>query len=465
MKINNHISILVLLFCAAFFTACEDNRMNDMEDDKIYLLNPGLNEQTIFNWPGYTYKLGVIKSGMGQQGGEVALKIDEALLVDFNEANQTDLKMLPQELVKINNPSMTLKAGDYRAFFEIELNTEEIAQLIESTGEQYALPFQMEILSGNFKMEDQESMYSLLVPAVNEPYIEMEKAGLLHELTIIDLRSPEETMFVSEVQINYNNQWDIEFAVATEGNLVEEYNALNNTNYKVLNESAYKIDPSSLTIPIYTNKQPIKITFVKEGFSDSNGQYQFGDYLLPVKLTSVSKNNINPEKAIQYIPVSFRPLLLDRSEWVITEWNSCICEEPQYEGLGRVPENLLDGNGESYWGSKWDAPKPFPYYFIFDMQKEHTLHQIDLVKPTNSTWRGNIKAGYFESSNDGENWTKLRDWEIEDNVPREHQFTVEGTKARYVKLVITEAFVYRNAETGAESGAQCDLAEFVVWGE
>lgn len=312
MKANRNLFNISLLFLVVLFVGCEDNRMNDMVDDKVYLLNPGLNEQSVFNWPGYTYNLYVIKSGTGSQGGELGLTINEALLTRFNEKNQTDLKMLPQELFNIVDKKIILAQGDYRASFKIELVTEGIALLKTESGYQYALPCEVSVMPGTtLQQGEDEVMYSIIVPEVKEPYIEFEKAGLLNGVTIIDPRSTEKTPFSTEVQINYNNEWDLDFSVEVENSLVTQYNTDHKTDYKMINEAAFKIDPSSLVIPKNTNKSPIIISFLKDGFIDSNGQHLFGNYLMPVRIASVSKNSINPEKSVQFIPVTFSPLLLE----------------------------------------------------------------------------------------------------------------------------------------------------------
>lgn len=462
MKCNSIFLYFVYLILVCFFFSCEDNRDLNIPNDKIYLLKPGLNEQPIFNWPDYTYDLIVMKSGIGKAKGELRLTVDPEILVQYNKSNNANYELLPEDMYLIKNKTLALKADDYRISFEIGMKSADIAALQAETQKLYALPCKISTIAGNFDSSEEEKLVSIIVPQVNEPYIEFMKTGLLDPL-IIDLRSAEETVIFTELQINYNNEWDLDFMVAVEESMVETFNIAHQTNYKLLPETAYKIDPASLIMPKHANHQPIKITFFKQGFIDNSGQYMFGNYLLPLKLVSVSKNNINPEKAVQFLPVSFNPLLFDRSEWLIVGWNSSAHEE----GYNRLPEHLLDGNTTTFWGSKWDKPKPLPYYIIFDMKKEHVVHRIDLIKPTGSqSWRGNIKAGYFEISNDNESWEKMSDWQIEDNAAREHQFIIKGgVKGRFTKFVITEAFNYMNPKLGPESGAQCNLAEFIVWGE
>jgi hypothetical protein len=120
---------------------------------------------------------------------------------------------------------------------------------------------------------------------------------------------------------------------------------------------------------------------------------------------------------------------------------------------------MLDGNTTTFWGSKWDDPKPLPYYFIFDMKKEYKIYKVSFTKPTNASWRGNVKNGYFEISNNNVTWTKLSNWSVSSNDPRTHTFMQDGSSARYIKFVISDFF------TPTKNGAQCDIAEFNVFGE
>ncbi|MFA7105590.1 MAG: Ig-like domain-containing protein [Dysgonamonadaceae bacterium] len=199
------------------------------------------------------------------------------------------------------------------------------------------------------------------------------------------------------------------------------------------------------------------IVKVKDGEIEPVG---IGSAIVTVSLNS--NPSVNSEIAIL---VGLNPHILNRTNWEIIDWNSCISEEPQYVFLNRIPQKMLDGNTTTFWGSKWDAPKPLPYYFIFDMKSEYKVYQISFTKPTNDSWRGNIKNGHFEISNNNVTWTKLSDWSVSNNTPRTHTFTQDGSSARYVKFVISDVFVYSKPAVGPAGGAQCDIAEFNVLGE
>lgn len=241
-------------------------------------------------------------------------------------------------------------------------------------------------------------------------------------------------------------------AIQVESNLILTLNN-KHTVIPLLLPSDYGVrDPS-----LVWNSSDETVVKVTDGEIDPVG---IGSAVVTVSLNS------NPSVYTEIaVIVALNPGMLDRTDWEIIDWNSCICEEPQYVGLNRTPEKMLDGNVATFWGSKWDASKPFPYYFIFDMKREYKIYSISFTKPPAAAWRGNIKNGYFEISADNVTWTKLSDWSVDSNAPREHAFAQDGSSARYLKFVITEAFDYKNQAVGPASGAQCDIAEFNVLGE
>ncbi len=463
-RIRVFFMLLFLGFTTLFFS-CEDNRRVDIVEDKVYLLESGFNEQEMLNMDSYIHHVMVIKSGIGTQSGTVKLVVDENIVDSYNEEHGTQYQVVPSNLYEISTSDIVFNKQDYRVPFEVRMNAPAIRELQKENSEEYVIPIRAEVVSGNITKGEPEQMESLVLPHVIDPYLSFTDTGLVSGNTIVDFESPDETLIFSEVEVNFVNQWNIDFEVEVDPALVVEYNERNGTNYTSLHPEAFQIDEETLSLKAIDNDHAFKISISKQGFIDGNGNYLFGDYLIPVVLTSTDKFGVDPERRTQLIPVTFRPNRLDRSKWEIIDWNSCICEEPQYEGLGRVPENLLDGDGDTYWGSKWDEPKPFPYYFVFDMKTSHTVYQMDLHKPLSASWRGNVKSGYFEISNDGETWTRIGSWEMLENAPREHAYQVGPASGRYIKLVIEEAFTYVDQEIGPESGANVDLAEFVVWGE
>jgi hypothetical protein len=460
------------LFLLLGFACDDDYRMHNMVDDQIYVLKTGfVSEEMFLGNDNYTYDFFVVKSGMGQQDANVELQIDEDLLTGYNLSQGTGYQVLPRDYYTIALKSLTFQPGEYRKSFQVVFRLKDILELQNTTTEHYVLPCRLNVLNPSIAIADPARMSSIIAPVIQKPYIEFDKnylellpADLSSGAVTMDKRSAEEIQYFTEISTNYPNPSDLSFTLEVDPDLVEEYNLKHATSYRLLPEAAYRFDQAQWKILANLTYQPLEFIILKEGLYQNNLPL-YGEYLLPLRISSVSRYEANPEQSVLLIPVSFDPDVIDRAEWEITDWNSCISEEPQYEYLERTPEKMLDGNTTTFWGSKWDAPKPLPYYFVFDMKKEYKLYRMGITKPTNDAWRGNIRNGYFEISTDHVTWTKLSDWSIDSNTPREHTFAADGSSARYIRLVISDVFIYFNPAAGSEGGANCDIAEFNVWGE
>ncbi|MCS2346809.1 hypothetical protein NXV44_00180 [Bacteroides thetaiotaomicron] len=61
----------------------------------------------------------------------------------------------------------------------------------------------------------------------------------------------------------------------------------------------------------------IKIKYHKKGLIPEEGTYLFGDYVLPLRITSVSKYGISPDAASKLYTVKFQPDPIDKKDGVL----------------------------------------------------------------------------------------------------------------------------------------------------
>lgn len=456
--------LLLATLILIFFSCDEDYRLHNMVDDQIYVVNSGFVDADIHLLDNSNYQFHVVKSGMGLQDAVVELQIDEQLLASYNSENSTSYKMLPNDFYSIKTMKITFGKDEYNKSFEIQFKKEKVEQI---NSDEYVLPLKLKIVGSSMSPADTARMSSIVSFNVKKAYLEFNENYMdltENELSLLgvsfDLKSLDQQQVFTNIMTNYPNSSELSFQLEYDPKAVEDYNTKHGTSFKLLPNEAFSFDKNQWRILPNLTYNPIEIKIQKDKlFKD--GEAMYGEYLLPIRITSVSKYGVNPEQDLWLIPVTFNLQQLDRSKWEVLEYNSCICDEPQYATLGRTPDKLLDGNTTTYWGSKWDAPLPFPYYFVFDMKEDHKIIEIGFTKPTGgASWRGNVKSGYFEISSDNTTWTKVKDWVIEDNSAREHIYKIESrATARYIKFVITDAFVYKG------EGAQMDIAEFYVWGE
>lgn len=101
----------------SFFIACEDNRMDGMVKDKVYLVQSGVQEVYVNYRDFADYTVTVYKSGIGEQTANVSIEVDEETLKVYNEEENTSLKsylmyaiLFPKQILTFRLPLCRIKA-------------------------------------------------------------------------------------------------------------------------------------------------------------------------------------------------------------------------------------------------------------------------------------------------------------------------------------------------------------------
>lgn len=282
---------LFLLALLVIGAGCEDRRMNNMIEDKVYLNNFGENVQNVFKWENFTYQLQVIKSGVGQSGGDVALNVDASLLAQYGDK----YTILPTEFYKIKSSQISFGKSDYQIPFEIEFDADGIETLQKTTSLVYALP--LKLSSNTIKPGADNELCSVVVPNILNPYIEFKTPGIaLSTSSISTANSPAETRFYAFVNTNYDNKTDLTYKVEVSEAALTAYNVKMETSHKLLPAEAYRIDENTFTIANLNNEQALAYYLIK-------GKVPNGEYMLPLKIVSVAKYGINPDESTMFIPI------------------------------------------------------------------------------------------------------------------------------------------------------------------
>lgn len=455
---KNIYQTLVVTIILIMFTACSDENDRLMVDDQIGFLKPSYTEADVFLGASLPYKLYIIKSGEGKQGGKVTISVDETLLDEYNTTNNKSYQVLPADCYSIVQSQLVFENSDYSKYIEIKWNEDKLA-LLPASSDSYALPIQMSV-EGNIISIADDRQGTVIVPILKSPYLQMAFPGLYSPALMPTIQDLDETEVFVKVEVNYPNESVIKYQIEVDQQLLEDYNSTNGTDYKMLPEEAYALN-NSWTIPANLNENYFKFTFHKKALMPDENTYLFGNYVLPLKITSVSIYGVNPEASYMLYPISFQPDKIDKKGWEVLECNNSSKEDEigWIAALDWGPEKTIDNNVATFWGSKWTTPKPFPYYFIYDMGQEYSLFRLGYDNPTGAeSWRGNAKKGYVEVSVDKESWTRIADWSAPNEAARNISFDVSITTARYIRFVITDAFSVYNG------GAQMNISEFNAWG-
>jgi len=456
------VRIIFITIMAHMIVGCADHRLDGMVDDKVYLLNYNLQNINVFNFGEYTSNVVICKGGIGTVAADVELELDQEVMIRYNNLNGTSYKMLPSQCYELSANKFHLNPGDVRQIMIIKYHTNAMANLPDKNN--YVIPLQMKVGEGT---EFDEAKQTLLVrPVFIDPVIFFPKSGTPAEVPI--RASGDITAASFEVGINYRNLiepyvWDISFELEPDPAMLASYNASTGKNYRMLPADAYSLNSDAWTIAKTKILKDVPVQLFKKKLVNASGEYQFGDYALPVKISRVSKWGIDSKRNNLLLLVPFYPSAFDASGWLVLDWNSCITMDEGQEGSTKTPYGMLTGTG---WQSKWNAPLPaLPYHFVFDMRTPKIITQINLRFPTGTdAWRGNLRSGTFEISNDNVNWTKIADWNRgTNNTPRLYECPIEPAnqvKARYLRFVIDRAInYYQNGE-----GAQMDVQQLEVIG-
>ena len=165
---NLKIISLVILISSMFIVSCEDDRLDNMVDDKVYVLKSGLNQIEIEKQGSYTYSLYVIKSGTGRQEADIQLSINETVLDSYNQQNETEYVLLPSQYYKLTTDNKHISKEEYKIPFDIILDTEAISDLQNNSEIEYALPLELKLLNSTIEIGGDKNT-SILVPIINEP--------------------------------------------------------------------------------------------------------------------------------------------------------------------------------------------------------------------------------------------------------------------------------------------------------
>lgn len=301
---RTNIGYYLILTVLLIMTSCNQDYLNEyMVDDKIYLNEAGLITPAVFNWGTYTQDVYVIKGGKGFQGAQVKLVIDETLLADYNTANGTSYKLMPEECYALKEAQLSFGKEDYRKTFKIDFNPEAILKLESES--LYALPCRMEILNNSIEAAEEDKMTTILVPNVKQPYLKLANSGIMKPGAAFVPSSDDEYVFYTKVQTNYHNQWDLTYTLEVDAAALTAYNKANNTSYKLLPEAAYEFNKTFWKVPAKWDEQYVEVTLKKQGLVDPNGKNLFDEYVLPIRLSSVSMHGIDPDADLLLYVVTF----------------------------------------------------------------------------------------------------------------------------------------------------------------
>lgn len=422
MKINRIIAGFLLLCGLA---ACEDNREEFMEpySTVVYITNSGESEVALYKTgESALYKLGIYKAGaFNGNGASAEVKVmDAANLQLYNAENGTAYELLPADCYTMGNSRVDFVSGENNRYVDITFKTETIDLL--PAGTEYVLPV---VLTSSSPVNEDKTV-AMLKPVVLEASVKLGIGGE-SEMT---LPSGGENIAETEevtVSVDFENKWDIALTITNEDELVDAYNASKGTAYIPFPSGSYTLEPSAPVLKAGQQSMIVKYRIDKSKLELGN------KYLLPVKLSGVSKFEVDGELSVHYFIVEYVDPIIAQSNWEVCDYRDYM------DGDGDGPGALIDDNPDTYWHANWDIGSPLPSWItvkLTDDTKTATISQVELyARQNNATGPKTVEIW---TSMDGEEFTLFGTLAFQAVKSVQKVVGARPVQARYVKMNITE---------------------------
>ena len=404
--------------------------------------------------------LTVIKSGKGQTGATARLEVSEAALEAYNTANGTDYKALPANYVTFS-PAIKFSEKDIRKTVKVTWDDENINSLGEGN---YAVAIELSV--DNNALEVPEARKVMIVS--------MAWSHLGMEADVAPVFSPaasrETAVYEGPVTIdNPISVMDITVDYEIDNSLITAYNDANGTDYKAAPADLVSLAATSSQLEAGKSSTAFSLQILSEKLFNGNELKAVDDnqYLVPVRIKSLSNEAIGISRSVMYVPVSFNRDV--KGPWTLLEGeNNCYGKDPNAPAwaLGYTANKLFDGiltaGGE--WISSWDnGPISFPMTFVVDMGKARVFTKFLISDYT--THQGNYREYeiYIADKYNGAStqWTLVadgkRDFKGWTGTIETYDYPVKTMIAgRYLKFIILKP---ENPQTGDYLNGRGKLAD------
>ena len=412
-------------------SSCEDNRMNGMEPDKVYLVKRGFQEETAYpigrtaTASAWTYK-----SSVNYAPCQVRYEVDPTLIDTYNAENGTNYALLPEDCYTLPQTEFDLSGKEHYARFRIEYSPEKILEYCNGEYDltRYVLPLTIKVDGVPVTNEITDADYTLIAFRIKKPAIKILSPEF--DLTNVTVGEADTLEFTIPVGTDFVNPWEIPFGFSTAAdeleNAVQAYNAANNSTRSLLPADAYAFEPASPAIAKEQQTADVVCRIDK-------AKIPFGKYLLPVVIGTVDPPVfIDGTNRVSYIPIDCIADRLARDAWTVTASS----DNPNYgEGI----KAMTDDNTDSYWHMWAQKPDNAPWIQV-DMGERAEICQVE-IWPRRVADQGGVPTAVggitISVSDDGTSWTSLGRfaWPQQATTSTLY-FTVEQTVARYVKIDI-----------------------------
>lgn len=399
----------------------------------LYVNNSGKQQVTLYDTgEDYKYSFSVFKSGSDPSltaNVDVHVLTQEELDAKYSTIEAVNYKLIGTDCYSIAATHLDFSADDRYKPVDVLLNPDKIKTAIAANPSAvWVLPLQ--VVSENDSINSEKSELFLQITGVITPSFGFASSAVV----VKEYTAGTPISAKVSVGLDTENSWDIDCLFEVDDAYRVAYNTKNKTVFRNLAEGTYTFQ-GEMTLPSGTTTTDLDVTIKAD-------QLQPGDYMLPIRIKSVSLFEISADKALSPLAIRILGPKLDRANWDI-EANT---QEPNGEGSGNgVAKCAIDGNSSTYWHSSWQSgTHALPHILIIDTKISHTFTQFGLAQRQNESYT-DAGAGNFYVSDDKVNWTKVGEFAMQKILATQTFSLATPVQGRYFKVEITDS--YRDLNT------------------
>lgn len=397
----------LLLGSLVTFIGCEESNYEELIPQQygkiLYLKNSGQNNISLYNdGVQVKYSVTIVKAGSNPAAtAQVRLStLTQEEIDNDSRYKGNNYVVLNSDCYSFRSKDLTFDSNDLYKVEDFTLDPQKIGEQMEASVDNpnsiFILPIRLSSKTDSVNYEKRDV---IIKPTVKQLGITFEK-----NQTSIDLGVNKEEEVVTEIKVTMMsgiiNKWDFTagLSVSTDQNEVDAFNVANGTDYKAIPANAFDV--------------PEKLIF-NDGISESIGVLvvnrsklsKGSTYLVPLQLEQSEEiDNIVSDTKKHYVILKY---LFDMEKDKI-DLKGKIEDPFGWTGEGSI-NNLTDGLGDTFWGTKYSKSTPCgnPEYGIsFDM---HIGKDVQSIMFKYVTRFGNANATptvikLFISSDNGKTW-------------------------------------------------------------
>lgn len=349
-KITYIILILLAGILSILCFSCQDDESNNIFPDK-YIKILSLKESGILDLEMNTTQQSVMDSILILKGGgrpntvsNMELKVltkEEAAIFGGYEIDR--IQIIPTDAYEmVSGEKIILEANESYKYVPITFYPQKIYTAMKDYGDDVVWSLPIVLVSSTDTINTSQNKLFIRFD-VRSPLLDWN----MDEVQNIEItyRSLEWTISAKIANTEENTlDFTCELDVSENEQLVTAYNAKYGTTYELLPETAYDFDKFSFNIG--EKVSTANITLTRTGLQSNH------EYLLPLKLGTLSTNAMDITDDIRYLVVSspkYGYEDVDRSDWKVLLSN---CQEgwqaPRFHAT-----SLFDGDTNTTWATNW----------------------------------------------------------------------------------------------------------------